>query len=75
MTPCDLETSVPDWLIEHPEILPVLQEFGVDYTCGGKSLEYACQARGLDVDTVLAALNEAIEAHQREDAGTPEQER
>ena len=62
MTDCNLETSVPDWLIDHPEILPVLQELGIDYSCGGKSLETACQEVGLNVQSVLAALRAVIEA-------------
>jgi regulator of cell morphogenesis and NO signaling len=61
MTDCDLETSVPDWLIDHPEILPVLQDLGIDYSCGGKSLEFACQEVGLNVNSVLSSLRQAIE--------------
>jgi iron-sulfur cluster repair protein YtfE (RIC family) len=45
MTSCDLETSVPEWVIERPETLPVFQEWGIDYSCGGKSLAYACRGR------------------------------
>lgn len=56
MTSCDLDTSVPDWIIEHPKTLPVFQQFGIDYSCGGKSLAYACQERGLDAEVVLAKL-------------------
>ncbi|MEQ8789943.1 MAG: DUF542 domain-containing protein [Pirellulaceae bacterium] len=61
MTDCDLETSVTDWLIDHPEILPVLEELGIDYSCGGKSLEFACQEVGLNVNSVLSSLRQAIE--------------
>ena len=60
MTECDRDSSVPDWLIEHPEVLPILQELGVDYSCGGKSLEYACAERSLDVDAVVLAFRQAI---------------
>ena len=56
MTSCDLETSVPDWVIDHPETLAVLQGLGIDYCCGGKSLEYACQEQGHDPATVLGKL-------------------
>lgn len=62
MTECARETSVPDWLIDHPEILPVLREFGIDYSCGGKSLESACYERRLDVNLVMATLRKAIAA-------------
>ena len=30
MTSCDRNTSVPDWIIEHPETLTVFQELGID---------------------------------------------
>lgn len=56
MTSCDLDTSVPDWIIEHPDTLAVFQELGIDYSCGGKSLAYVCGQRGLDAAAVLAML-------------------
>ncbi len=62
MTDCDLETSVPDWIIDHPETLAVFQELGIDYSCGGKSLEYACQKQGLNGKVVLDKLHRRIEA-------------
>jgi iron-sulfur cluster repair protein YtfE (RIC family) len=64
MTTCDLDTSVPDWIIEHPETLAVFQELGIDYCCGGKSLETACRERGLNANTVLSHLLSRIEAGQ-----------
>lgn len=60
MTECDLDFSVPDWIIEHPETLAVFQELGVDYSCGGKSLEFACRERQLDVHSVLSKLHRSI---------------
>lgn len=59
---CDLDTSVPDWLIEHPETFALIQQLGIDYSCGGKSLRYACQERGLDAHGVLASLRLQISA-------------
>jgi regulator of cell morphogenesis and NO signaling len=56
MTSCDLDTSVPDWVIEHPEALAVFRELGIDYSCGGKSLGYTCRERGLDAEAVLVKL-------------------
>jgi len=61
MTLCDRDTSVPDWIIEHPESLQVFEELGIDYSCGGKSLEFACQERGLDVKQVIAQLQQIIQ--------------
>lgn len=60
MTECSLETSVPDWVIDHPETLAVFQRLGIDYSCGGKSLEFACRERGLIEQNVLAKLHEVI---------------
>lgn len=62
MTDCDLETSVPDWIIEHPETLAVFQELGIDFSCGGKSLVYACQEQRLDEEMVLDRLHQCIES-------------
>jgi len=56
MTSCDLDTSVPDWVIDHPETLAVFRELGIDCSCGGKSLAYACRERGLDAEVVLSKL-------------------
>lgn len=56
MMECTLDSSVPDWVIEHPETLAVFQKLGIDYCCGGKSLEFACREQGLDVDAVLKSL-------------------
>jgi iron-sulfur cluster repair protein YtfE (RIC family) len=61
MTECLLETSVPDWIIDHPETLGVFQDLGIDYSCGGKSLEFACQEQGLDEQFVLSKLREVID--------------
>lgn len=62
MTECTVETSVPDWVIEHPETLKVFQELQIDYGCGGKSLEFACREQGLNVHSVLAQLHRCMEA-------------
>ena len=56
MTSCDLDTSVPDWVIEHPMTLTVFQELSIDYCCGGKSLDYACREQGHDPATILRKL-------------------
>jgi hypothetical protein len=56
----DLESSVPDCLIEHPELLALFQELGVDYSCGGKSLARACQERNLSIGEVLLRCERTI---------------
>lgn len=53
---CDLSTSIPEWIIEHPETMVVFNHFGLDVSCGGKSLEYVCQHAGLSPPEVLARL-------------------
>jgi hypothetical protein len=54
--PVDLESSVPDWLIEHPELLALV----IDYSCGGKSLAGACQERNLSMGEVLLRCERTI---------------
>jgi iron-sulfur cluster repair protein YtfE (RIC family) len=56
MTECGPETSVPDWVIDRPESLRVFEELGIDYSCGGKSLETACRERGLDLREVIKRI-------------------
>jgi regulator of cell morphogenesis and NO signaling len=56
MTWCDLDTSVPDWVIDHPETQAVFAELGIDCSCGGKSLAYACRQQGLNPEQVLTRL-------------------
>lgn len=67
MSDCDLDTSVPDWVIDHPETLAVFQELGIDTCCGGKSLGFACRQQGLDAEVVLAQLLRRLDASQRGD--------
>jgi iron-sulfur cluster repair protein YtfE (RIC family) len=53
---CGPDTGVIDWVAEHPETLAVLDAYGIDYCCGGKSLAFACREQGLDTRAVLAVL-------------------
>jgi len=68
-TECTLDSSVPDWIVEHPETLAVFQELGIDYSCGGKSLEFACRERGHDAHSVLSELHRSIQTRPDDDAG------
>jgi iron-sulfur cluster repair protein YtfE (RIC family) len=65
MRECDLDTSVSDWVIEHPETLTIFQQLGIDYTCGGKSLAYACRQQGLDEQAVLAKLHGCLDEQRQ----------
>ena len=53
---CDLDTSIPDWIIDYPESAEVFKQLQLDVSCEGKSLEYVCQQRGLDPRIVLKHL-------------------
>ncbi|MAT52340.1 MAG: hypothetical protein CMK32_14280 [Porticoccaceae bacterium] len=64
MSDCGLETSVPDWLIDHPEVEPIVRELGIDDHCGGRSLETVCRERGLNPDEVLSRLKMQIEQYR-----------
>jgi iron-sulfur cluster repair protein YtfE (RIC family) len=70
MSDCDLDTSVPDWVIDHPETLAIFQELGIETCCGGKSLGYACHQQGLDAEAVLAKLLCRLDASRQDDSRT-----
>jgi len=57
---CDLASSVPDWVIEYPQAWDLFRALGIECSCGGVSLEYACQQKGLDVEEVMSKLLMAI---------------
>lgn len=57
---CDLETSVPDWLIDHPALYQHFAAWGLEMSCGGKSLETACRERGLKPQEVLARIRSIL---------------
>lgn len=57
---CDLDSSVPDWLIEHPEARGVFRRLGIDEACGGKSLRYLCNQLDYSPPDILAQLQQAI---------------
>jgi regulator of cell morphogenesis and NO signaling len=54
------EKSVRDLALEYPASTRVFEKLGIDYCCGGKkSLEEACRAANLNIDQVLALLEQA----------------
>jgi regulator of cell morphogenesis and NO signaling len=65
MSSGELEKSVVDWAIDQPQAVAVFEHFGVDYCCGGKSLEYACRQRGVDPQQVLAQIHRALEGQPK----------
>lgn len=60
MADCDLEDSVVDWVLEHPAALKVFERLGIDATCAGKSLAYACRQQGLNPEVVLEVLRRIV---------------
>lgn len=59
---CGPEASIPDWIIEYPETSRIFDEFRLDSSCGGKSLEYVCEQEGVDIDCVLVRLEQVVES-------------
>ena len=60
MSKDELDRSVVDWAIDHPESIAIFEQYQIDYCCGGKSLQYACLQRGLNPREVLARLYQAM---------------
>jgi regulator of cell morphogenesis and NO signaling len=67
MVECDLDTSVVDWVIEHPVTASVFEQLGINYCCGGISLEYTCAKQGLNTQVVLSMLLSCVQANQSKD--------
>lgn len=57
----DLDTSIPDWIIDYPQTAKVFDALRIDASCQGKSLEYVCQQHGLVPERVLQRLLQAID--------------
>ena len=56
----DANATLNEIVERHPRAHPVLVAFGLDTCCGGgKRLQEACNAHGLDAARVLAALGAA----------------
>jgi regulator of cell morphogenesis and NO signaling len=63
------EQTVAEIVLRHPHLKPRLEQLGVDYCCGGnKPLADAVKAAGLDLETVLADLEQSLSQRQ---AATP----
>lgn len=55
----DLDSSVVDWIIDHPSTAAAFARLGIDTSCPGKSLRYHCERLGLDPTDVLRQLRSA----------------
>ena len=55
------EMSVGQLVAEHPELACVLEQFDIEYCCGGKMALYeSCKQQGASLEKVLDALNLAL---------------
>ena len=52
----DLDSSLPDWLIDVPASAAVFKRYNLDTSCGGKSLDYICRQSGIDPEIILIEL-------------------
>jgi regulator of cell morphogenesis and NO signaling len=57
---CDLESSIPDWLIFHPETAAVFDALHLTTSCAGKSLRTVCEENNLNPADVHKELTAAI---------------
>jgi iron-sulfur cluster repair protein YtfE (RIC family) len=52
----DGDSTLPDWLIDVPASAAVFERYGLDTSCGGKSLDYVCRQAGIDPERILREL-------------------
>lgn len=60
MTNLDLDTSVVEWVIDHPEVQCLLESLGIDQSCPGRSLGFVCRQMDLEPNFVLKQLQAII---------------
>jgi regulator of cell morphogenesis and NO signaling len=57
----DPSLTINEIVARHPETIPVFNRFGLDTCCGGGvRVDEAAQRDGVDLETLRAALNQAI---------------
>ncbi len=63
MATLDSTSTLADLVITYPSLITVMEDFGLDYCCGGQSrLVDAVDAADLNLDTVVDALSSALAA-------------
>ncbi len=61
------DMTVGDLVVRHPQTRQCLEKLGIDYCCGGKiPLIKAVEAAGLELPSILAALEEALMSEQKD---------
>jgi regulator of cell morphogenesis and NO signaling len=59
----DLDRTINEIVADHPETIPVFNRFGFDTCCGGGvRITEAAHRDGIDLDAVIAALDDAVRA-------------
>jgi len=62
-TTITLNMTINDAILAYPQILPVLQQAGLDACCGGGlSIAEAARRHGLDAGALFRALEDAVSA-------------
>ena len=57
----DVSRTIKEIVAAHPETTPVFTRFGFDTCCGGGvRVDEAARRDGVDVNEVIAALNESL---------------
>jgi len=58
----DPKQTVADLYRSYPQTHPVLSKYKIDLCCGGRhSLEMVAEKHGVDLEKLLAELNQAVE--------------
>ena len=61
LTTLDTRMTVNEIVARYAETIPVFNRFGMDTCCGGGvSVDQAARREGVEVEAVLAALQEAV---------------
>lgn len=69
MPTLDANSTVAEWVCEHPQTARVFEELQIDYCCGGDTaLADACEKQQLDAEAVVARLRDAVAAPTQEPA-------
>lgn len=63
MSVFQVQDTVGELVTRHPALSRVFERAGVDYCCGGrKTLDEVCRQKGIDAESLLAALEESASA-------------
>ena len=67
MQSLDTQSTVAQWVAEHPQTSRLFEQLKIDYCCGGSiALAEACEKQKLNADEVLAQLTDCVADPQQE---------